>query len=56
MEPLGANNPAEEVDEEAANIWCSDSRELMPLVKCFVSIGTGSPGKKAIKDNSLKFL
>ena len=53
---LGANNPAEEVEVEAANIWCSDSRELMSLVKCFVSIGTGNPGKKAIEDNMLKFL
>jgi hypothetical protein len=25
-------------------------------VKCFVSIGTGNPGKKAIEDNMLKFL
>ena len=53
---LGANNPVEEVEEEAANIWCSDSRELMSLVKCFVSIGTGNPGRKAIEDNMLKFL
>jgi hypothetical protein len=53
---LGANNPAEEVEEEAANIWCSDSRDLMSLVKCFVSIGTGNPGTKAIEDNMLKFL
>ncbi|KAI9652559.1 MAG: hypothetical protein M1821_008366 [Bathelium mastoideum] len=53
---LLANNPAEEVEEEAANIWCSDSREVMPLVKCFVSVGTGNPGKKAIEDNMLKFL
>jgi hypothetical protein len=29
---------------------------LKPLVKCFVSIGTGNPGKKAIEDNILKFL
>jgi hypothetical protein len=34
------------VEEEASNIWCSDSRELKPLVKCFISIGTGHPGKK----------
>lgn len=44
------------MEEEAANIWCSDSRELQPLVKCFVSIGTGNPGKKAIEDSMLKFL
>ncbi|MCJ1306925.1 hypothetical protein MMC25_000569 [Agyrium rufum] len=30
---LGANNPAEEVEEEAANIWCSDS----PLARKFLA-------------------
>lgn len=53
---LGANNPVDEAEEEASNIWCSDSRDLKPLVKCFVSIGTGHPSKKAIEDNMLKFL
>lgn len=53
---LKANNPVEEVEEEAADIWCSDSRDLQPLVKCFVSIGTGNPGKRAIEDNMLKFM
>ncbi|OSS48939.1 hypothetical protein B5807_06739 [Epicoccum nigrum] len=53
---LGANNPAEEVEREAADIWCSESRGLQPLVKCFVSVGTGNPGKNAVEDNMLKFL
>lgn len=53
---LGANNPVEEVEGEASDIWCSDTGDLKPLVKCFVSIGTGNPGKKAIEDNLLKFL
>lgn len=53
---LGANNPVEEAEEEASNIWCSESRDLKPLVKCFVSIGTGHPSKKAIEDKMLKFL
>lgn len=53
---LGANNPVEEVEGEAANIWCSKTGDLKPLVKCFISIGTGNPGKKAIQDNMLKFL
>ncbi|KAF1985833.1 hypothetical protein K402DRAFT_454822 [Aulographum hederae CBS 113979] len=53
---LGVNNPAEQVEEEAADIWCSNSRKLMPLVKCFVSIGTGNSGKKAIEDTLPKFL
>jgi predicted acylesterase/phospholipase RssA len=53
---LGANNPVDEVEGEAANIWSSGKGDLKPLVKCFVSIGTGSPGKKAIEDDMLKFL
>jgi hypothetical protein len=53
---LGANNPVDEVEGEASNIWCSETGDLKPLVKCFISIGTGNPGKKAIEDNMLKFL
>ncbi|KAK5301403.1 hypothetical protein LTR99_006370 [Exophiala xenobiotica] len=53
---LGVNNPAEEMETEASDIWCADSGAVQPLVKCFVSIGTGNPGKKAIEDELLKFL
>jgi hypothetical protein len=53
---LGANNPVDEVEEEASNLWCSDSRDSWPLVKCFVSIGTGNPGKKAFENSIIKFL
>ncbi|KAK5354371.1 hypothetical protein LTS03_011888, partial [Exophiala xenobiotica] len=53
---LGANNPVDEVEGEASDIWCPDTGDLKPLVKCFISIGTGNPGKKAIEDNVLKFL
>jgi predicted acylesterase/phospholipase RssA len=53
---LGANNPVNEVEDEASNIWCSEIIDLKPLVKCFVSIGTGIPGKKAIEDNMPKFV
>lgn len=53
---LGANNPVDEVEGEASNIWTSRTGDLKPLVKCFISIGTGNPGKKAIQDNMLKFL
>ena len=53
---LGANNPVDEVEGEASNIWCSESGELKPLVKCFISIGTGNPGTKAVEDKMLKFL
>jgi hypothetical protein len=53
---LGANNPVDEVEGEAANIWSPGVGDLKPLVKCFVSIGTGHPGKKALEDNIVKFL
>lgn len=53
---LSVNNPVNEVEGEAANIWCSETGDLAPLVKCFISIGTGNPGKRAIEDNTLKFL
>jgi hypothetical protein len=53
---LGANNPANEVENEAANIWSPNTGDVKPLVKCFVSIGTGHPGKKALEDNIVKFL
>ncbi|KAG9570996.1 phospholipase, patatin family protein, partial [Aureobasidium melanogenum] len=53
---LGANNPVDEVEGEAANVWCPDTGDLKPLVKCFVSIGTGNPGKKAFEDSLFGFL
>ena len=53
---LGANNPVDEVEGEASDIWCPETGDLKPLVKCFISIGTGNPGKKAMEGNLLKFL
>ncbi|KFY32151.1 hypothetical protein V493_00462, partial [Pseudogymnoascus sp. VKM F-4281 (FW-2241)] len=53
---FGANNPVDEVEGEASNIWCSETGDLKPLVKCFVSIGTGNPGKTAFEDGIFKFL
>lgn len=53
---LGANNPVEEVEAEATDIWCAVTGDIQPLVKCLISIGTGNPGKKAIDDNLIKFL
>jgi hypothetical protein len=53
---LGANNPVDEVEGEAANIWSPGVGDLKPLVKCFISIGTGHPGKKALEDNIVKLL
>ncbi|KAI9773738.1 MAG: hypothetical protein M1839_002009 [Geoglossum umbratile] len=53
---IGANNPIDEVKGEATNVWCSGTSELKPRVKCFVSIGTGNHGKKAIENNMVRFL
>ncbi|KAG4427974.1 hypothetical protein IFR05_016544 [Cadophora sp. M221] len=53
---LGANNPVDEVEGEAANIWCSETADLKPLVKCFLSIGTSNPSIKAFEESLIKFL
>lgn len=50
---MGANNPVDHVEGEASNIWCPEA-DLKPLVKIFISIGTGNPGTKAFKANALK--
>ncbi|KAJ5472357.1 hypothetical protein N7530_006358 [Penicillium desertorum] len=52
---IAANNPVEQVRNEAANVWCDDTRELKPLVKCFISIGTGVPGIGAIGKHLVTF-
>ncbi|TPX25061.1 hypothetical protein DIZ76_010510 [Coccidioides immitis] len=52
---VGANNPVNQVEQEASNIWCPKSGDLKPLVKCFVSIGTGNTGKAALDYNAAKF-
>jgi predicted acylesterase/phospholipase RssA len=53
---FGANNPVEEVEEEACDIWCPATRNLQDLTKCLISIGTGHAGKQALDDNLFKFL
>lgn len=53
---FGANNPVEELEEEACDVWCHATRNLKALTKCLVSIGTGNPAKRAIDDNLVKFL
>lgn len=53
---LGANNPANEVQNEAGNIWCETTGKLEPLVKCFISLGTGNGGINPISDKAWKFL
>ncbi|KAF2201422.1 phospholipase [Delitschia confertaspora ATCC 74209] len=52
---IGANNPAVEVEEEASDIWCEESGQLQPLVKCFISVGTGNPGYRHVSDRSFKY-
>jgi predicted acylesterase/phospholipase RssA len=53
---IGANNPVSHVEEEAADIWCEATGNIKPLVKCFVSIGTGHPGNRSVSDKGLKHL
>jgi hypothetical protein len=53
---IGANNPVIHVEEEASDIWCEATGNIKPLVKCFVSIGTGHPGIRKVSDRSLKHL
>lgn len=53
---LGANKPVDEVDGEASNIWCPETGDLKPLIKCFISIRTGNLGNKPFEDSMVKFL
>jgi hypothetical protein len=53
---MGANNPALEVEDEARFLWCEETANLKPLVKCFISIGTGHPGVRSVSDRGLKHL
>jgi hypothetical protein len=53
---LRVNNPVYQVEGEASSIWRHDDGEIKPLVKCFISIGTGTPDLKAIETNGMKFL
>lgn len=53
---MGANNPSFEVEKEASNIWCEVSGRLEPLVKMFISVGTGNPGINPVSDRAWKFV
>lgn len=44
------------MEGEAGNIWSPGDGDVKPQVKCFISIGTGNPGKKILEDNLLKFV
>ena len=53
---MGANNPSNQVETEASRIWCERTGRIMPLVKCFISLGTGNGGINPISDKAWKFL
>jgi hypothetical protein len=53
---LGANNPTADLEEEASDLWCEDTGEIQPLVKCFISIGTGHLGVRSVSDKGFKHL
>jgi predicted acylesterase/phospholipase RssA len=53
---LHVNNPVEEIEQEACDIWCPVTAELKKEISCFVSIGTGNPGKTPIASGVFKFL
>ncbi|KAF2128690.1 phospholipase, patatin family protein [Dothidotthia symphoricarpi CBS 119687] len=53
---FGANNPTFEVEEEASELWCGGTGDLKPLVKCFISVGTGALGVRSVSDKGMKHL
>lgn len=50
----GANNPVNEVWDEAKYLW-RDSGQLLDLVSCFMSIGTGDPGLSQVGGNKSEY-
>ncbi|KAL9617923.1 MAG: hypothetical protein Q9160_007289 [Pyrenula sp. 1 TL-2023] len=53
---LGANNPVDEVEGEASNIWSPKECDIRAMVKCFISIGTGCPSNRTIEDKMFKLV
>jgi len=53
---IGANNPVFDVVAEASDLWCEDTGRIQPLVKCFLSIGTGHPGIRSVSDKGYRHL
>ncbi|KAF2021481.1 phospholipase, patatin family protein [Aaosphaeria arxii CBS 175.79] len=53
---LGANNPTIQVEEEATDLWSESDGQIQPLIKCFISIGTGEPGLGSVSDKGFRKL
>jgi hypothetical protein len=52
---LGANNPVDQVWNEARSLW-STEENLESLVKCYISIGAGKPGRSSVEGDLSKLL
>lgn len=52
---LRIDNVVGEVEAEAIDIWCPDTGDLKPLIKCFLSIGTEDRGLHPVSEQSFKF-
>lgn len=53
---LGANNPVDYVWNEAQSIWRPNDGQIEPMIKCFVSVGTGNPGSAPVEEGAKDFL
>jgi hypothetical protein len=52
---LGANNPCDELEAEASNLWCETTGRIEPLIKCYISVGSGHTGTRHVSDKGLKY-
>jgi len=50
---LGANNPAEQLEDEANDIFCGGSNRLTQHVACFLSLGTGRMDFNSVSDRGI---
>jgi predicted acylesterase/phospholipase RssA len=50
-----ANNPVEEAEIEAINMWCHGAESLKNKTKCFISVGTGKLGDTKIEQFFFRF-
>ena len=53
---FGANNPIEQLWNEAQNVWCPNDIDLKDMLKCIISLGTGNPGLRPLSEGVLKLL